>query len=212
MKQAIRVRKEKVFDASEPSSKASVAITRSPLGAERSDAELRESLMDLAGAFDEKRRKELSKEDIVRILTQAFDEPGARRERQWVEVKRIPGIDEYQGPGGQRYVRFAYETQECTGKVSPFTRYDGASMEDCDGKVLPWRRHFVTATVMPTKYTSMRSSYLDGSSGSRSRLIESLWLLDASAPSDRAEKGLGSDLEKIANSFSVSLPVLDEDP
>eukprot|EP00418_Pyrodinium_bahamense_P081957 CAMPEP_0179073298 /NCGR_PEP_ID=MMETSP0796-20121207/32499_1 /TAXON_ID=73915 /ORGANISM="Pyrodinium bahamense, Strain pbaha01" /LENGTH=336 /DNA_ID=CAMNT_0020770487 /DNA_START=62 /DNA_END=1072 /DNA_ORIENTATION=+ len=209
LRQAIRVRKEKVFDASDTSSKASVIVTRTPLGAGRSESEMREEIMELAGAFDEKRQKDMTKEDIVKILTQAFDNAPARRDRQWVSVSRLPGTDEYLGPGGQRYVRFAYDTEECTGKVSQFKRYDGSSIEDCDGRVLPRRRHFVTATVMPTKYTSMRSSYLDGSSGSRSRLIESLWLLDASAPAAQAEQGLSGDLEKIARSFSVALPAFD---
>lgn len=211
VQQAIRVRREKVFEASEPGIKASLVVTRAPLGAERSESEVRESLMDLAGAFQKRREKDLSKEEIVKIITRAFDDPAARRERQWMSVTRLPDISEYQDVNGQRYVRFGYDAEECTGQVASFTRYDGAVLDDCDGRVLPQRRHFLTAIVIPTKYTSMRSNYLDGSNGQRSRFLESLWLLDASAPVSVVEKGLCGDLPKIADSFQVTPPVFQEE-
>merc|ERR1712037_621893 len=92
--------------------------------------------------------------------------------------------------------------QECTGKVSSYTTYDGTSADDCDGKLLPWRRHYSSATVMPTVYTSRR--ILDRQGMPVARQMESLWLVDASAPVNRVDQ-VAPQLEKIMNSFSVEL-------
>lgn len=210
VREAIRVRKEKVFEAAGATSGATVTLTRSPLGADRTAAEKRERLLELAGAFDPKRQTNIPSDEIVKILTLSFDDPDMRRERQWLGVRRRPGVEERLGPLGQRYIGFSYDLQECSGKVTAFTREDGTNVEDCDGKVLPWRRHYVAATVIPTKYTSMRSSSLDGSSGMMSRLLETLWLLDASAPAAKVDsKGsLGAELEAVARSFTVALAEL----
>mmetsp|Transcript_88113 Transcript_88113/g.189157 ORF Transcript_88113/g.189157 Transcript_88113/m.189157 type:complete len:327 (+) Transcript_88113:43-1023(+) len=204
LQQAIRVRREKVLDAEDKRLGASVNIIRTPLGADRTaNMDSREELIQLVGAFDEKRAKDLSKEQVVNILTRSFDTPEARRERQWLDARVLPGSSEYTGPGGQRYVMFQYEVQECTGKVSTYTQPDGTTAEDCDGRLLPWRRHISSATVMPTQYTSMRTT--DRNGVPLARQMESLWLLDASVPVNQADR-VGPQLEKIANSFTVELP------
>jgi len=201
VKQAIRLRKEVVFEARQKSTGASVSVVRTPLFAS-SERGGSDKLAVLSGAFDERAPK--SKEDIVDILSSGFDDPAVRRERQWLDVKRLPGMQEYKGPGGQRYVGFRYDAQQCKGTVAEYTTSGGETKLDCDGEVLPLRRHFISATSMPTVYTSMRKQ---PGEEDRSALVESLWLLDVSAPVDKlGANDLGIALEKIAGSFSVPLP------
>lgn len=211
--QAIRVRKETVYEASESrgsKDRGIVTISRTPLGADRSAADTRERLFELAGAFDRDAKKKLSKEDIVALMTSKFDDMASQRERGWLDVQRVPAATkEYEGPGGQRYVRFAYDARECSGSVFEFKKGDKVTNE-CDGEELPWRRHLLVVTVMPTKYISMRSDYLNGvPSGAMSKLLESMWLLDASAYVNSPGEPSPPDLEDIAQSFSVAIPVPD---
>lgn len=209
VQQAIRMRKERVFEALEPSIKGRVVLTRTPLGADWRESEFREDLLELAGAFDRQGTQTLSKEEIVRIITKSFDDIKGRRARQWLSVERRPEISEYLDSAGQRYVRFAYDTEECSGSVVADGRPDGTVLEDCDGRRYPPTRHYMTAMVQPTKYTSMRMGYLEGAKGPMSRNIESLWLMDVSAPVSKVKKGnLDADLQKIANSLEVTLPAL----
>jgi len=206
------VRKEIVFEASDSRSGAVVTLTRSPLGAERAAMEVRERALELAGAFDEKSAgNRLPKEKIVELLTAGFDNPSLRRERRWLSVQRIPSISEYQGPGNQRYVTYAYDVEECSGKVIPFTKYDGTEAEDCDGNALAPQRHFVTVTVMQTRYTSMRGNYLNGATGEMSKLLETLWIMDVSAPASKFNTKLGDELMAVARSLKVTPPVVTED-
>jgi len=205
VREAIRVRREQLFEATDSSSGATVVLTRTPLGASRKQEDARERIFELAGAFDPQRKNDLPLDEIIKILTLSLEDPKLRRAKKWVAVKRGPQNEEAPGPGGQRYVYFDYDVQECTGTVTGFKRDDGSTIEDCDGKVLPWRRHFIAATVLPTKYTSMRSSYLDGSLGLNSRIFDSLWLLDASVPVKKinGKAGVGDELRAAVRSFSV---------
>lgn len=180
MRQAIRVKKEVVFDAADAKG-AQVVITRGPLGADANQQDFREKIMDLAGAFDAKSKNKLPKEQVVSILTSSFDDPKARRARQIMEVERGTRVEEYTGPGGQRYVTFSYEARECTGPVTEYTNGEGKLVPDCDGKKKPRTRHVLTATVLPTRYTAQRETTM-------SRFLESLWLLDASAPVASADQ------------------------
>jgi len=200
LRQAIRVRKEKVFDASDASTGARVTITRTPLGADQFEEEKRGRLLDLVGAFDANRKSQISAEDIVKILTANFDDVARRRDAQWLAVQRRPGVQDYTGPGGQRYVSYEYDVQECSGFVTEFTKDDGTTIEECDGKVQPWRRHYVSASVLPTTFTSMKNEEMN-------KVFEALWFLDASAPVKKIEaKGstLAAELADAARSFSVT--------
>lgn len=193
IKQAIRLVKERVYEAIEKNSKASVTITRTPvrLGSDRGG---NDKLQDLVG--------DKSKEDIVDILTRSFDDPEARRQRQWLNRPRPTSIGEYRGSGGQLYVRFSYDVEECSDRIIEYKDVNGKSQEECDGKPLPPRRHFITATVQPTVYTSMRKQ--EGEEN-RSKVADALWLLDASAPAASLDSsGLGSELDKLAGSFLVT--------
>jgi len=200
IKQAIRLTKEKVYEAFEKSTGASVSVTRTPIALNK-DRGGTDRLQELSGAFDE--TVPTSKEDVVDVLTRTFTDPVARRQRKWMHVERFPDIEDYKGLAGQRYVGFSYSVRECKGTMLEFK--DGGSFKyDCDGTVLPPRRHFVTATVMPTVYTSMRKQ--EGEAD-RSTLVDSLWLLDASAPMENLEvDNVGAALEKTARSFSVVPP------
>mmetsp|Transcript_100377 Transcript_100377/g.199159 ORF Transcript_100377/g.199159 Transcript_100377/m.199159 type:complete len:365 (+) Transcript_100377:80-1174(+) len=193
VKQAIRLIKERVYEASEKTSRASVTITRTPLrlGTDRGG---NNKLLDLLGSE--------SKEDIVNVLTRNFDDPEARRQRQWLNKPSPTEIGEYQGPGGQLYVRFSYDVEECSSRIIEYQDSNAKIQEECDGQPLPPRRHFVTATVQPTVYTSMRKQ--EGEEN-RSKVVDALWLLDASAPAANLEtSGLGAELKKMAGSFYVT--------
>eukprot|EP00930_Biecheleria_cincta_P012352 TRINITY_DN11603_c0_g1_i1.p1 TRINITY_DN11603_c0_g1~~TRINITY_DN11603_c0_g1_i1.p1 ORF type:complete len:203 (+),score=37.57 TRINITY_DN11603_c0_g1_i1:224-832(+) len=194
-----------MLDAVQPSIGAKLQIERIPLGAERTDAESRERLLSLAGSFDLKKKAQNSKEQLVSLLTAPLDSPEGRRERQYVDVEKLPGSAEFSGPGGSRYVQFAYDVTECTGPVYKFVRDDGVSFEDCDGDVLPRKRHFATATVLPTKYTSMRNNFLNSVEGSQDniRFLESLWLLDISVPVDKVTDQLAASLARVGQTFAV---------
>jgi len=206
--QAIRLRSAKIYEAQDKESGATISVKRSPLGADQSVNG--ERILELADAFDGKKSgKPISKEEVVKLLTEDFDNPTARRARQIVEVRRLPEIEEFRSPGDRRYVRFGYDSRDCTGKVFPYTRYDGVNYEECDGKVSPWRRHIVCATVLPTRFTSMRSM-VEGTEIPLSRLYETLWLFDATAPVSSMTPRLQSDLEESARSFSVP-PAGDQD-
>lgn len=193
VKQAIRLVKERVYEANEKTSKASVTITRTPirLGTDRGG---NDRLQELLG--------DKSKEDVVNILTASFDDPEARRQRHWLNRPRPTDVVEYRGSGGQRYVRFSYDVEECSDRIIEYKDGNGKVQEECDGKPLPPRRHFVTATVQPTVYTSMRKQ--EGEEN-RSKVADALWLLDASAPAaNLLPSDLGAELEKIAGSFYVT--------
>lgn len=193
VKQAIRIVKEKVYEANEKTSRASIAITRTPvrLGTDRGG---NDNLQDLLG--------DKSKEDVVSILTRSFDDPEARRQRRWLNRPRPTEIAAYRGSGGQQYVRFSYDVEECSDRIIEYKDSNGKIQEECDGKSLPPRRHFVTATVQLTVYTSMRKQ--EGEEN-RSKVADALWLLDASAPAANLQSsGLGAELEKLAGSFYVT--------
>ena len=50
---------------------------------------------------------------------------------------------DFQDDAGRRYVRYEYETLDCSGAVK-----DGTSLDEiCRGKILPRRRHVTVATV-----------------------------------------------------------------
>lgn len=201
IKQAIRLTKEKVYEAVEKSTGASVSVTRTPIALSKERGG-NDRLQDLSGAFDE--TVPTSKEDIVDVLTRNFNDPVARRQRKWMYVERFPAIDDYKGLAGQRYVGFSYNVKECKGTIIESKDVGGSLKDDCDGAVLPPRRHFVTATVMPTVYTSMRKQ---AGETDRSTLVDSLWLLDASVPTENIEVDhIGAALDNTARSFSVAPP------
>lgn len=189
---SIRVKKELLFEAADPRSGATVTLKRTPIG---SDARMPQ----LAGSFDPgEQRKAVTKETVVSLLMEGFATPAARRQRQLVDFQQLPVIQDYNGAGGQRYVQFAYDVQRCSGRVTEFQNEAGKTIEDCDGSVT-FERHYATATVMPTKFTSIRSDYEE------SRFVECLWLLDAMSP-DEADKALNDDLSALGRSFSVEVP------
>lgn len=199
--QAIRVRREVVLDAFDPATGATVVVTRTPLSPDGLEAAQRERLFSLAGAFDDSKRSSNSKDDLVKLLTASFDIPDDRRDRGWLQVARLPDSEEFDCPTGQRFVRFGYDVLECKGEILVYENSRGELEDDCDGQRLPVRRHIASATVLPTKFTSMRNSYTDNS-----RFIEALWLLDASVPLDAATPEVTQNLVELARTFSVKRP------
>eukprot|EP00929_Paragymnodinium_shiwhaense_P077383 TRINITY_DN39837_c0_g1_i1.p1 TRINITY_DN39837_c0_g1~~TRINITY_DN39837_c0_g1_i1.p1 ORF type:complete len:409 (+),score=50.13 TRINITY_DN39837_c0_g1_i1:86-1312(+) len=201
IKQAIRITKERVYEAGDRKTGSSASITRTPLnlGNERGGSD---RLQELAGAFDSRAPK--SKEAIADVLTRSLKDPAARRQRQWLSAVMLPGVDEYTDRDGQRYVCFGYDVEECNGTIVQYEDQTGSAQEECDGKLLAPKRHFIAGTVIPTVYTSMRKQ--EGEAN-RSKLVESLWLLDVSAPvGSLAADGLEAALKKTVRSFAVAQP------
>lgn len=190
-----KTKRETIFEAKNPETAAVVSLFREPLGSVTRGGMADENrLLELADAFEGSRK--MPAEEVVAILTKGFEDPFAVRARKWIEVKRLPkNTAELKDAGGRRYVRFEYETLECTSAVTEAI----TPKEACRGDVLPWRRHVAVATVGLEAYTPRFPTSRD------MPVLETIWLLDASE-SLAAPGGAGAaaaELEALAAGFSV---------
>eukprot|EP00929_Paragymnodinium_shiwhaense_P002625 TRINITY_DN102928_c0_g1_i1.p1 TRINITY_DN102928_c0_g1~~TRINITY_DN102928_c0_g1_i1.p1 ORF type:complete len:330 (-),score=95.29 TRINITY_DN102928_c0_g1_i1:203-1192(-) len=181
---------EVIYVASSANAAASATITREPLGSvSKSSTADASRLLELADAFEGTRQ--MKAKEVADILTMKFPDPFTQRAKRWLDVKKTNDISEFQDETGRRYVRYEYETLDCSSAVR-----DGISLEDsCAGEVLPLRRHVEIVSVGMEQYMASRPD-------EPGPVMATLWSLDVAAPAKGAEAHQ-QDLDSILKSFTV---------
>lgn len=129
---------------------AQAKLLREPLGSiSKTSMADGSQIQGLTDAFVGSRK--MTAMQVVEILTKGFSDPFKPAFLKWLEVKppTSEGLMDIQDDAGRRYVRYEYETLDCSGAVK-----DGTSLQEiCRGKILPRRRHITVATVGFEEFT-----------------------------------------------------------
>jgi len=190
-----RQTREVIFEAKNAENDIVVIISREPLGSVSKKGLVdNDRALELAEAFDGNRNMPVG--GVVEIMSFGLDDKFGQRARKWANLHRLPkATQDIVKDNGRRYVQFAFETLDCSGAVTESITVK----ESCAGKLLPWRRHTVMATVGLEKYLPARPV-----GGGRGETLESVWQLDVSLPASSYSAGNSSDmLQGLIRSFQV---------